>query len=328
MLESPVLIEFFVDGRKIDLRAVYKIIRGFLPVTYSVTTAARRLLADPMTGRPTAPSVDPTIAAPAKLWVSSWASTCHHEVLQTREPSSLQDTECRKRSQGKMQTYYQTSLADTKASYELFRRALSERNESAWAAVTELYHGMVKKWILNHSKFADSGEEADYFVNRAFERLWRYVACKPGKFAQFDELASILQYLKLCAHASVMDDAPALSVPTVSFAPDDGYAYTEDPADMTGGDESYREIEQSELWQTIESYLLDETERIVLFGFFVEGLKNRELLNLYPDRFEDAKQISNKRTAILRRLSRNEEFTEILQEFFYADRVRSGRLFC
>lgn len=234
------------------------------------------------------------------------------------------------RSQREMQQYYKNGDAETAYSYELFRRALGERNERAWAEITRIYHGMVKTWVLKHGRFEDSGEEADYFVNRAFERLWRYVACKPGKFAQFSELPAILQYLKLCAHASVTDDAPSLSVPTSSIDGDgqqgrpdvDSHIAAPNPlrSDQTNA------VETQELWQIVESYLVDQVEQIVFVGFFREGLKNRELLHLYPQHFKDAKEISNKRTSILRRLSRNEEFKEILQEFFYADRGRSGLL--
>lgn len=278
------------------------------------------------------PFIEPKSPLPAPFtpvggFVDGW-SHAYQQRQHSDNPATMQVVELCKRCRREMQHYYQTGTSESRYSFELFRRALSERDEVAWNGIIENYNGLVKKWVLNHSKYASSGEEVDYFVNRAFERLWRYIACKPGKFAQFTELAAVLQYLKLCVHASITDDAPSLSVSTVSLENDDGRP-ADEVFDGSGSvEEPALNLEHNELWQTIDRYLNNEIERIVFIGFFVEGLKNRELLELYPDLFDDAKQISNKRTAILRRLSRNEEFVEVLQEFFYADRDRGGRLVC
>ena len=253
------------------------------------------------------------------------------------EPSSLSVKELAFYTQKEMRRYLQTGESNTHYGFELFRRALDMQDEAAWYALLQLYNGLVKSWVTNHSKFASSGEDADYFVNRAFERLWRYVALKPGKFANFTDIAALLQYTKMCVHAAVMDDAPTQPAVTDLTGPNGEHAVELGIHHLSDGQQSTRSqfdqddfehIEKSEFWQLVEEFLMDESERIVIFGFFVEGIKNRELLAIYPDHFEDAKQISNKRTSILRRLSRNPHFTEILQDFFHDDRDRFGTLIC
>lgn len=272
--------------------------------------------------------------------LQDWTST--ERTKTPCDPAHLCVEELVLLSQKEMRRYLRTSESDTQYSFELFRRALAEQDEAAWYALSQLYHGLVLSWVRHHSKFATSGEEADYFVNRAFERLWRYVALKPGKFDNFTDLASILQYTKMCAHAAVMDDAPAAPIGCTTLDPEDAESGQRKEAAVGSTQVSnaqqercsslkqnnFIEIEQTEFWQTIEKFLLDETERITIFGFFVEGLKNRELLALYPDHFEDAKQVSNKRTSILRRLSRNDEFRELLQDFFHDGRDLFGQLIC
>lgn len=259
------------------------------------------------------------------------------------DPSSLPVDMLAQYAQREMRRYLQTSDADTRYGYELFRRALDMRDEVAWYALSECYCDLVKSWVKNHSKFPGSGEDADYFTNRAFERLWRNVALKPEMFAKFEDLASLLQYTKLCVHSAVVDDAPTVQQNTVTYPEtingqlaeqykldvDTHHVSTaqQDKCDCFA-EERFKQVEQNEFWLLVEKFLLDEIERIVIIGFFIEGLKNREMLAMYPEHFQDAKQIGNKRTSILRRLSRNVEFKEILQDFFYDDRDRLGALMC
>ena len=51
--------------------------------------------------------------------------------------------------------------------YELFRRALVERDEAAWAAIYKQYQRLVRFWI------GTSGDDADALVNQAFAKLWQ-----------------------------------------------------------------------------------------------------------------------------------------------------------
>lgn len=270
-----------------------------------------------------------------------WSSVVNRTEL-VADLSTLSIEELVQFTQREMRRYLRTSESDTQYSYELFRRALDAQDEAAWYALSTVYHGLLKSWVTNHSKFASSGEDAEYFVNRALERLWRYVALRPGKFANFGDVAALLQYTKMCVHAAVMDDAPAMPVVADLHVLTDGDAGAERELEVRPNQVSieqqercnhlvqddFEKVEQSEFWLRVDKFLLDETERIVLFGFFVEGLKNREMLALYPEHFDDTKQISNKRTSILRRLSRNPEFKEVLQDFFHDDRDLSGALIC
>ena len=54
-----------------------------------------------------------------------------------------------------------------------------------------------------HAAYAASGEEADYFINRAFEKMW--LALSPERFGGFPDLKSLLRYLQMCVHSAVYD---------------------------------------------------------------------------------------------------------------------------
>jgi|GEM_PF-206000 len=265
-----------------------------------------------------------------------WSSTSA-EIEYPARPEAMCIEELVSHTQKEMRSYLETGKSNTAYGFELFRRALDAQDEVAWSALLQAYSGLVKSWVINHSYFASSGEEVDYFVNRAFERMWRYVALKPGKFANFTDLAALLQYTKLCAHAAVMDDSPTLpavvnhtdasSEQTIEFSVHQLSSAQQKISSHFDG-ANFEQVEKNEFWQLVEKFLVDEVERVVLFGFFIDGLKNRELLELYPEHFKDTKQISNKRTSILRRLARNPNLNEVLQDFFHDERDRFGTLIC
>ncbi len=201
-------------------------------------------------------------------------------------------------------------FSDERFGYELFRRALDKQEELAWLSLVDVYNPLVSRWAKSHPSLMATFEDADYFVNRAFERLWRNVATQPGKFAKFANLKSILRFLKLCVHSAVMDDAPK-SPPTREL-------------EMVVGDEKLEveisvpfkrgEDAQKEFWQVIDKQLRSEEERVVMYGFFVYGMKNREIYAENANLFKDTKQLANLRLNVLRRLARLPQFEQVLRD--------------
>ena len=87
--------------------------------------------------------------------------------------------------------------------FELFRRALAEKSETAWGFVYGQYQSLVAGWVRDHSLFRYCDEEVDYFINEAFFRMAR--ACTPAKFVRFSRLPQLLAYLKACVHGATVD---------------------------------------------------------------------------------------------------------------------------
>ena len=94
---------------------------------------------------------------------------------------------------------------DPRYCYELFRRAIVERSEHAWELLYRQYQALVAGWVRRHEAYGHSGEEIHYFVNRAFEKMWSAVT--PEKFANFQNLKSLLGYLATCVNSVLMDNA-------------------------------------------------------------------------------------------------------------------------
>src|SRR5207237_3418472 len=101
------------------------------------------------------------------------------------------------------------NATDDARNYALLRRAICERDDVAWAGVLERYSRLVRSWVRQHPALHVHPGDEDARVNRAFERFWRAVT--PERFADFANLASLLQYLKLCAGTVGLDEARAAS---------------------------------------------------------------------------------------------------------------------
>ena len=203
--------------------------------------------------------------------------------------------------------FYRGQPHDTRFAYELFRRALVERNEVAWEHIYTHYSGLVESWVRRSGAFAGSGESSEYFVSLAFTRFWRAITSE--RFASFPTLPSLLHYLQLCAGCVVIDSVRAQS--WSEMLPEESIPF--DRSARTSPDEEAMErVNRQEFWSYISSQLNDEAERVVVFDFFVMGMKPGDIYDHRQDLFSSVKDVYNVKRNVLGRLSRNSELRRML----------------
>ena len=203
--------------------------------------------------------------------------------------------------------FYRGQAHDTCFSYELFRRALVERNEVAWEHVYAHYSSLVESWVRRSGAFSSSGESSEFFVALAFTRFWR--AISPERFEAFPTLASLLHYLQLCAGCVVIDSVRAQS--WSEMLPEE--AIPPGRAPRTAPDEEAMErVSRQEFWNYINDLLNDEAERVVVFSSFVIGMKPGDIYHYRQDLFTCVNDVYNVKRNVLGRLSRNQELRRLL----------------
>ncbi|MCP4419048.1 MAG: sigma-70 family RNA polymerase sigma factor [Chloroflexi bacterium] len=209
---------------------------------------------------------------------------------------------------------------DPRFCYELFRRAFVHINELAWHCLYQRYEQLVISWIKKHSLYSGLGESADYFMNRAFEKMWQSIPAE--NFGKFPNLKSLLRYLQMCTHAVLVD-----------FARWKEQAHLWDRANLSGSDEEEedslvtfidnseaidQEFERKEivaqLWQKLQSLCNSEKECLAIYGSFVVGLKPREVYDLYQTHFKDVRDVSRTKDNFLARVRRNDDFRQFLAD--------------
>lgn len=203
--------------------------------------------------------------------------------------------------------FYRGQAHDARFSYELFRRALVERNELAWEHIYSHYSPLVESWIRRSGAFASSGESSEFFINSAFLRLSR--AITPERFASFPTLASLLHYLQLCASCVVIDSVRAQSWAEV--LPEEVLTGEQSSA-CAPDEEAVERINREEFWKFIDAQLNDEAERVVVFHSFVLGMKPADIFTQRTDLFGSITDVYNVKRNVLGRLSRNHELRSML----------------
>lgn len=203
--------------------------------------------------------------------------------------------------------YFQHQGHDSRYCFELFRRAIRERDQPAWELICLQYQGLVAGWVRQHSGFEESGEEVQYFVNGAFGRI--SISLTPEKFLGFSDTGSLLRYLKMCVHSVIMDYHRLAEQEHMARLDE---ASEERSPDASPEEETMDRSEQQALWDLIHSRLQDEKERAVIYGSFVLALKPQELYELFRNLFSDIDEIYRVKQNILSRLRRDPEFRKFL----------------
>jgi DNA-directed RNA polymerase specialized sigma24 family protein len=212
-----------------------------------------------------------------------------------------------RRCAAESERFYRGQQHDTCFSYELFRRALVERDEPAWEQLYRHYSGLVEGWIRRSGAFTSSGESSEYFVVGAFTKFWR--AITPERFASFPTLASLLQYLQLCATSVVIDSVRAQSwsemLPEETITPNHGPQTSPD-------EEAVSRVDREEFWRFINEQLNGEVERVVVYCSFVLGLTPRAIYAKRSELFSSVNDVYNVKRNVLGRLSRNQQLRQMV----------------
>ena len=218
-------------------------------------------------------------------------------------------TRCRQESD----LFFQRKEFDPRYCFDLFRRAFLLRSEEAWECVFRQYRRLILSWIERHPLTASLDEEPDYFLNRAFEKMWAVIS--PQKFGEFPDLKSVLRYLQLCVHSVIVDHARARE--QAALLPEDSepesLVFSGESSDE-GGVESVvsRRLLAREVWGWVAQRLKTEQERLLVFAMFTLALKPREVLAEYPGVFRSIDEVYMVNENLFSRLRRDQELLQAL----------------
>jgi hypothetical protein len=223
-------------------------------------------------------------------------------------PTQLDLATLLRRCVAESEKFYRGQAHDTRWSYELFRRAVVERNTEAWEMLYVHYSSLVEGWVRRSSAFSSTGESSEYFVNRAFEKYWS--AMTPDRFERFPDLASLLRYLQLCTSSVVIDSVRAQSWAEVvgeEAMPRGRVSYS------APDEEAEARVGRHEFWRFIESQLHNEQERVVVHCSFVMGMTPRAIFARHSALFGTISEVYNVKRNVLGRLSRSAPLRQFME---------------
>jgi DNA-directed RNA polymerase specialized sigma24 family protein len=207
--------------------------------------------------------------------------------------------------QGVIVDMYQQELSGSEG-YDLFRRAILERDDDAWAAIYAHYRPLLLGWARHCAARAIADEQSEDIADRALARAW--AALSPNRFAQFPNLAALLAYLRTCVTAAVIDAARAQATRERT-----AQQLKYDPV-MTPEQVVLAATSQDELWRLVVGLVTTEHERVVLVESFVLDLPPRTILERHPDLFADVTAVYAAKRNLLNRLHRSRELQRLYDD--------------
>jgi DNA-directed RNA polymerase specialized sigma24 family protein len=207
--------------------------------------------------------------------------------------------------------FFRHQSHDPRYCFELFRRAIMDQNQRAWELIYAQYRPLVTGWVKRHSAFPTSGEEVQYFVNRAFEKMW--LALTPDKFSRFPNLKSLLRYLQMCLHSVIVDQVRVAEQSVVGVQVE-ALAAEGRTKGLIVESQALDRVQRQEFWDQINARLHNEKERQVVYGSFVLALKPRELYAQFQETFCDVNEVYRVKENILARLRRDTELQKLFGE--------------
>jgi DNA-directed RNA polymerase specialized sigma24 family protein len=192
---------------------------------------------------------------------------------------------------------------DEREGYQLFRLALVDRDQQAWAALDSRFRAQLLYWVRAHPLYPAIGEAAEVIANQALVQLWRSIG--PGAFDDFPNLASLLAYLRRCVHNLVIDQARAQMR---ERRREQALAVSQLP--LSRGTAPLRRVldnvRTEEIWSVVRSHCRSYYEERLAYEYLVLGLKPREILARDPTTYRSTATITADLSNLLRRLRRSQ----------------------
>jgi DNA-directed RNA polymerase specialized sigma24 family protein len=182
--------------------------------------------------------------------------------------------------------------------FELFRRAIVDRDDAAWTAVYNQYAGIARRWF-------GTKMDPEEGLPAAFERFWR--AIDGEKFARFGTLAGVLSYLRMCVHTTAIDHARAGRVSEGQQSLDSAIAIIS-PENVESS--VAENVDGASFWRRIISALDDERAIRVLHLSYVIGLTPREIVARHAHEFPNISTVYQIKRNALDRLRRSPAILE------------------
>lgn len=192
------------------------------------------------------------------------------------------------------------------AAYDLFRRAIEERDADAWSIITHRYRLLLISWAAQFSAKTPISEPCEDIADQALARAW--TALLPNRLGSFPCIAALLGYLRTCVMAVVIDHTRAIAA-RERIRHKLEAEIVETPEEII--------VDRSEriaLWQLLNRLITNQQERTILIESYVFDLPPRAIWARHTDLFPDIADVYSTKRNLLNRLQRSRALQELCQD--------------
>jgi DNA-directed RNA polymerase specialized sigma24 family protein len=201
--------------------------------------------------------------------------------------------------------YTQPEDQMTEEGYELFCRAIAERDGDAWREIAVRYRSLLVAWARRAVARMQVSEPCEDIADQALARAW--MALSSAEACGFPTLAAALGYLRTCVTAVVIDMARSQAARTrlhLQLDPE----RTSNPEQ-----EVMEDLAKAEVWMIASRVVGSEQERVVLHASAVLGMASREILAQNPRLFDSIEAVYRAKRNLFSRLQRDQDLRRIYE---------------
>jgi RNA polymerase sigma factor (sigma-70 family) len=208
-------------------------------------------------------------------------------------------------AQGCREEAQRSRALETGYCFELFRRALEELDQQAWAVIAEQYQRLLLEWVHSSAE----AEVAEELAREAFERFWRTLGGRCNPLAgRFPHVGALLKYLQQCAISTVLDRRRRTQQQARLQERLQQYATL--GGSISAGPEEFviEQVDRSALLERVRRWVSssvnDPREQLVLQLSYTSELTPVEIAQRHPEQFPDAATVRQIKERVLRRARR------------------------
>jgi DNA-directed RNA polymerase specialized sigma24 family protein len=198
------------------------------------------------------------------------------------------------------------ALSDA-ACYELFRRAIEQRDADAWADIAQHYRGLLAAWAAQSSAHSMSVEQPSDIADQALARAW--AALSSARFSAFPHIATLMAYLRTCVRATVIDQAREQASQLRAAQSLESTLESATPEQTV-----LQELDRTEIWRLIMEITSSPEERIIVRESLVYALPPRAIQARHPEMFADVADVYRVKRNLVNRFQRNHDLQRLWRE--------------
>ncbi len=189
--------------------------------------------------------------------------------------------------------------------FAVFRQAIVFKQDACWTFIVTKYHLLVAGWVTLQMGKENNilGNTVGDLIQHTFLKFWQNYTAE--KIDRATTLRSVLSYLKSCAATTVLEQRRRMQ-----SRPKEDEFDTVDNVDKPFTKSTERNVEQyvfeviqkQNLEEKLVSLCKNEQEIVLMQCSFLQMMSPRDIMKLYPDMFQDIKQIYSIKRALKSRI--------------------------
>lgn len=195
--------------------------------------------------------------------------------------------------------------------FELYRRAIQEQNQLAWAAIYQRHHRLIYSWIhVGTSQILSTSQKED-LMQEAWLKFYRNVKRYASNLPQyFKHIGALFNYLKKCVFSVIRDYQRNLSKQRKiqqSLAKDLELMHLARDPQSLSEDAAAAQIKAVKEW--LSKNIRDPQEKLIMDCSYRLNMTPRDIYKRHPNKFENVRRVYRVKERVLRRAKRTFELS-------------------